>query len=533
MNSPLLGAVLVEALLACGVTDFVLAPGSRNSAVSLALHEAEVAGRLRLHVRVDERVAAFTALGLAKASQAVTAVVTTSGSAVGNLLPAAMEARAAGVGIVFVTTDRPAELVGTGASQTTEQVGALSPAVHRTIRISSTANNERGWAAAVSRAMAIAAGARTRQPGPVQLNVEFTEPLISTVPKAAVSVPTIHHSRPSAPVQLAAGPRTVVLVGDATPEVGAQARAVAEAAGVPLLAEPTSNARAGECASQHYRLLLGSLLGRDIERVICYGHPTLSRPVSQLLGRNQLELIVVTDQAEWSDAGHGATQVVDAVELAAGEPDWLRRWQEADATLAQRRETSWGGLQLAETVVTSLGSEHNLVLGASMIIRDADLAAIAECPPVCYANRGLAGIDGTIATATGIALATGRPTTVLLGDLTLQHDLGALVAVPGEAQPDLRIVVSDDSGGAIFSLLEQGAPEYGAAFERVFATPQQIDLASVAESLGWAVSVVTDDAELRAALRAPMSGRSVIVAKVDRATRRAAAAALRRLGKQL
>ena len=171
MSSPLLGKVIVEALLACGVRDVLLAPGSRNAPLSLALHAAEAAGLIRLYVRIDERVATFTALGLAKASGNVVAVVTTSGTAVGNLVPAAMEARAAGVPLLLLTADRPATLVGTGANQTCDQLGILGPAAVGVLRLASGTGGETAWRAAIARACALAAGTRTRRPGPVPVNV--------------------------------------------------------------------------------------------------------------------------------------------------------------------------------------------------------------------------------------------------------------------------------------------------------------------------------------------------------------------------
>ena len=142
-----------------------------------------------------------------------------------------------------------------------------------------------------------------------------------------------------------------------------------------------------------------------------------------------------------------------------------------------------------------------LMFGSSSIIRAADVSPIRDDAPRTYANRGLAGIDGTIATATGLALANGRPMTVLLGDLTAQHDLGALVRPPSEPWPQrLRVVVVDDQGGSIFRKLEQGAPEYAHAFDRVFLTPQGADLAAVAAALGWRSVTVSDATALDAAL---------------------------------
>lgn len=533
MNSSLLGALIVDALAACGVTDVVLAPGSRNASLALALHAADARGAIRLHVRIDERVAGFTALGLAKGSGRVAAVVTTSGSAVGNLLPAAMEARAAGIGLLLVTADRPAEAIGTGANQTGEQVGAFGPAAIATVRLSSTSTTVAAWGAAVQRAHTLAAGLRTRRPGPVHLNAEFSPPLVGPVPQSGFRAAEIHGSDGVTVYEVADAKATVVLVGDASWITGVEARALAELSGLPLLAEPSSNARTGNCAVAHYRLLLDSPLGQRIGRVVCFGHPTLSRPVMALLARSDVEVVVVAERAEWGDVGSHATAVVDRVLMPEGDPQWLAQWLGADRQLSAQRVTAWNGQAVAAAVVSSMGPDGELFLGSSQSIRDADLAPINDRPARVWANRGLAGIDGTLSTATGVALATGRPTTVLLGDLTLQHDLGALVAPTLEPRGDIRIVVIHDDGGAIFSSLEQGGPDYEDAFERVFGTPQGVDLAAVASALGWQSTSVADGAALAAALDEPVRGRQLVVAHISRDGRRAAEAALAELGRSI
>ena len=510
MNSPLLGKVIVEALLASGVRDVLLAPGSRNAPISLALHAAETAGLLGLHVRIDERVAAFTALGMAKASGRVVAVVTTSGTAVGNLVPAAMEARASGIPLLLLTADRPAHLVGTGANQTCDQLGILGPAAVGVLRLASGTGTEPAWRATITRACALAAGTRTRRPGPVQVNVEFETPLVD----AATPTPEPQQVRPvMAPsagteVYEATGmARTVVLAGDASPAVGAEARATAEVAGVPLLAEPSSNARTGSAVPRYRELL--PVLGAEIERVVVFGHPTLSRPVTELLGRGDIELIIVTPHADWIDPGHAAARVVDRVLLPPGDPAWLARWRDpGDATPREPRELT--GETVAAEVVAATRPGENLVFGASSSIRYADLAPVNPNPGLCWANRGLAGIDGTVATATGIALATGAPTTLLLGDLTLQHDLGALVTPDAGHEVRLRVILLDDHGGAIFASLEQGQPVFAASFDRVFRAPQGVELGSVVRSMGWRTSEVTCIQSLRQMLARPSSDRELL-----------------------
>ena len=224
--------------------------------------------------------------------------------------------------------------------------------------------------------------------------------------------------------------------------------------------------------------------------------------------------------------GSSASVVCDEVGWAGpvAEADWLERWRAQDRAVRARLEATLAGLNghtLAAEVVAAAGGEDNLVFGSSNPIRDADLAPISPDPARSWANRGLAGIDGTIATATGIALATGRATTLLLGDLTFVHDVGSLLFGPGEPRPRLRIVIADDNGGSIFHTLEQGAPSYAGSFERVFAVPHGLDLAAVAGAFGHPVIRVKDRDGLREALGRPVSGVEVLLVSIGREERRA------------
>lgn len=522
MSSPDLAVVVVGELLAAGVRHVVACPGSRNAPLLIALGRAEADGLVRLHVRVDERVAGFTALGLGKGGGAPVAVVTTSGTATGNLTPAVMEAHHAGVPLVVVTADRPLHQIGVGANQTADQSGLFAGQLVDQAALTS----QGGPATAVlRRLLASAGGVRTRRPGPVHLNLHLDVPLVDAdlrVPAPGPRPLRVGVGRPGEALRLPPGPRTVVMVGDADPATGARARACAEAAGVPLLAEPSSNARSGRALSCP-RLVLDRL-GERVERVLVFGHPTLSRATSRLLA-GAGEVIVVADRSGWFDPAGTATAVVDDVDLAAGDSGWLRLWQETDRELADGLAVPGpdqppSGTALAAAVVAAARAGQNLVLGASSTIRDAALAPVNHRPATVWANRGLAGIDGTVATASGIALSTGAPTTVLLGDLTLVHDLGALVPTRGEPAPRLRIVVADDSGGSIFHTLEQGAPDYADVFERVFATPLEVDLSAAAAALGATVRTPGTMAELTVALDSPIAvGIEVVHVRIDRSQR--------------
>nr|WP_231712082.1 2-succinyl-5-enolpyruvyl-6-hydroxy-3-cyclohexene-1-carboxylic-acid synthase [Arthrobacter sp. zg-Y820] len=529
----------VAALTAAGVTDVVIAPGSRSAPLAYALAEAEVQGRVKVHVRIDERVAGFTALGLARGGHRPAAVVTTSGTAVGELMPAVMEAHHAGVPLVVLSADRPAELHGTGANQTTVQPGIFAefPA--------STANVRAGDdpAGAIGAAFdAVSAGSPV---GPIHINLQFRDPLIPqdgdtaelAVPDA--ETPAELPAEPAATGREAAAlanhpgtHRAVVIAGDGAGEIAAL---FARRAGLPLLAEPSSNARFGPNAIAAYRLLLEEL-GPEIERVVVFGRPTLSRPVAALLARRDVEkAIYVPRPVNWFTAGRRPeTIITDLAGLfdfaGEGTPGWLERWQAASAAASAalssllEGRSELNGLHVADLVWDH--TDGNLVLGSSNPIRDLDLMAAPDWHPLdVYANRGLAGIDGTIATASGIALANGIPTRLLLGDLTFLHDAGALLLGTGEPEPDLQIVVLNDGGGGIFATLEHGAlgeeqTEYTAVVERFFGTPHTVDVSALAAAYGVPHRLVRSIDELDAALDAPVAGRSILEVPVQRASLR-------------
>jgi 2-succinyl-5-enolpyruvyl-6-hydroxy-3-cyclohexene-1-carboxylate synthase len=518
---------LIGQLLAQGVTDFVLAPGSRSAPLALCLDASAAAGLLRLHVRVDERAAGFLALGLAKGSGRCVAVVTTSGTAVGNLLPAVMEAHHAGIPLLVISADRPSWLVGFGANQTTEQAGIFGGFLSYSARVSASAPAN-AWMAQSARAVLLATGATRGRRGPAHLNVELAEPLVAAGQEwVAIQACPVLTGPPAAaePVRLSGAKRSLVLCGDAEPALGRVAVALAESAGLPLVAEPSSNARLGTSAVATGRLLLAAELGEQVERVLVFGRPTLSRPVNALLSRTGVEVVVVTDRSDFVDPGWRTSLVVAAVEVEPGPADWLAAWRLADADRSRRvvalsrSHGDLSGPELARLVISAVPSDQVLCLGNSNAIRDADLAPIGAETPATYANRGLSGIDGTVSTAIGISLATARPTTLLCGDLSFVHDAAALVIGPGEPRPELRIVVADDGGGSIFATLEYGRPEFAESFERVFATPTGLDLVSLAAGYGVPARRVETTAQLAAALASPISGLEVLVVTVDRAGR--------------
>ena len=537
------------ALVDGGVQHVVVSPGSRSAPMAYALAEASAQGRVELLVRIDERSAGFTALGLALSTGSPSAVLTTSGTAVGNLLPAVMEANHAAVPLIVLSADRPDELRGTGANQTTVQPDIFGEQVRFAVDIPAGSSPER----AVQTGLSAATGAfPDLAPGPVQLNLAFRDPLVphssDQLPAAAerqryrVGTEPLIMNLPPASSDLAER-RTVVLAGH---DAGPVAEAFARAHGLPLLAEPSSNARFGPNAVGPYRLLLehfGPGATQPIERVVLFGRPTLSRPVAALLARADVPSALYQPvPVAWYEPGRRTElpleDLADLADFAGrGPSDWLDTWLLAGSAAQHALD-----LVLAENApatgpsVGSLVWKHargQLMLGSSNGIRDVDLAGLPAPEPAAtvYANRGLAGIDGTISTATGVALGGRQETTVLLGDVTFLHDAGGLLLGAGEEQPQLRIVVLNDSGGAIFDLLEHGAVReagrYADAVERLFGTPHSVDIAALAAAYGVGHSSVSTTAALAEALAQPVQGRSIIEVRTDRSGLRALHARIR------
>ena len=563
---------LVAALLAEGVREVVLCPGSRSAPLAEALADAADAGRLRLRVVLDERSAGFIALGAARAHtlnghSRCAAVVTTSGTAVSNLHPAVSEADAAGIPLLVISADRPHELVGTGASQTTEQTGLFAPALRLGVDLPADLAADLGGCAAdaaiagqVRRAVVAATGTLSRDPGPVQINARFRPPLtaensaessaegaVPASPPAASAVvpacaPAVGASQPVSHGSSTQG-RGIVVAGDtAHPGVGTLARSLAEHLDWPLLAEPTSQARSGPQALSRYAELLGTPAGRVLaeqaEHLLVLGHPSLSRSITALLGCDDLDITVLTERARWTDVSGRARRVVpmdgpdrepddvalQAARLAArlglesAHAAWTDSWRRAVADLPEPDcSSSPDAVARAVWEASQAPGAPTLLLGSSMTVRRLDrLAQPGAAARKAVANRGLAGIDGTIATGIGLWMASGEPVRAVMGDLAFLHDAMSLNRGVREEEPDLQVIVVDDGGGAIFSQLEYARTTPSARFERLFTTAQRADIAALAAALGARVHVPNDVAALRRLLAEPVDGVSVVVWETTR-----------------
>jgi 2-succinyl-5-enolpyruvyl-6-hydroxy-3-cyclohexene-1-carboxylate synthase len=568
------GRVFVDELLRCGVREAVLAPGSRSAPLAMALF-GRAAGHgagagqpgLRLHVRIDERSAAFLGLGLAKASRRPVVVACTSGTAAAHFHAAVIEADEAGLPLIVLTADRPPELRGTGASQTIDQLKLYGAAV-RWFCEAGVAEERAGmvryWRSLACRAWAVASGAAGGFPGPVHVNIPFRDPLLPDGEDAggpdaggvmaagdasSSGWPEPLDGRPEGapwtgcgPAPAAATPlpvawteRGVVVCGGGD-YVPASLLGLAEAAGWPVLAEPSSNARCGPNALSAYGYLLDSpafLAGHRPDIIVSAGRPGLSRGVLAFLrgapGPVPARHVVLGEgPGHWADPARTATEVAGAVRLsgpapgAGRETPWLAAWRRAD-TAARRAadavldaDESVTEPRLARDLSAALPDGALLWAGSSLPVRDLDQQMSRRAGLRVMCNRGTNGIDGLISSATGAALAHqaagGGPAFALIGDLAFLHDQAGLLLGPAEPRPDLCIIVVNNGGGGIFSTLEQAA--FAGSFERLFGTPHGSDLALLTRAAGLEHTLLGKAAGLEDALHG--TGLRVVEVRTDR-----------------
>lgn len=521
----------------------VLCPGSRNAPLAFALHDADRAGRVRLHVRIDERTAGYLAIGLAIGAGAPVCVAMTSGTAVANLGPAVVEANYARVPLIVLSANRPYELLGTGANQTMEQLGYFGTQVRATISLGLAEDAPERldalnatWRSATCRVLAAASGARTANAGPVHFDIPLREPLVpDPEPHGAPIPPGRPGGKPwtytppvtfDQPLDVDLSPDTVVIAGHG-------AGSHPNLAQLPTVAEPTSFSACSGLPPPNplHPLALPLLRPRQ---VIMLGRPTLHRPVSALLADPQVPVYALTTGPRWPDVS-GNSQATGTRALTTGTPHpaWLNRCAEANrhANAAVRDQLAahplTTGLHVAAAVADALRPGDQLVLGASNPVRDVALVGLNPQGIRVQSNRGVAGIDGTVSTAIGAALAHEGRTVALIGDLTFVHDSSGLLIGPTEPTPRrLTIVVSNDNGGGIFELLEQGDPRFSDVSSRIFGTPHDVDVGALCRAYHVESRQIEVD-ELAAALDEPAGGMRVLEVKADRSSLRQLHAAIK------
>jgi 2-succinyl-5-enolpyruvyl-6-hydroxy-3-cyclohexene-1-carboxylate synthase len=548
------GLAFCDELARCGLREVVLAPGSRSTPLAMAFFDLERQGRVRLHVRIDERSASFTALGLAKASRRPAAVLCTSGTAAANFHPAVIEADESGIPLLVFTADRPGELRGTGANQAIDQIKLYGGAVRW---FCETGVPERRigavgyWRSLACQAWGHATGSAGGFSGPVHLNLAFRDPL--TPGPEDHEWPESLGGRPdgepwtrfaprgpnpnegAAPLDLPWTERGLVVCGDGDYDATALVE-LAEQAGWPLLAEPSSGARHGPNALPAYQYLLAAPEFAAAHRpdvLVSAGRPGLSRPQSALLaGPVRRHVVIGQGPGRWADQQRTATDVAAGVRLSgirpseirrggapAGATSWLQEWRHADD--AARRavdailddDDRLTEPRLARDLVLALPEDALLWAASSMPVRDIDFHAAPRADVRILASRGTSGIDGTVSAAVGAALAHGSPAFALIGDLALLHDAPGLALGPAEPRPDLCLIVVNNDGGGIFSALEQAA--FADSFERLFGTPHGAALEHLAAAFGLPYERLDQPEDLGKAVSG--TGLRIFEARTDRA----------------
>ena len=533
------GAAFSDELIRCGLREVVLSPGSRSTPLAMAFFEAAQEQRVRLHVRIDERSASFTALGLAKASRCPVAVLCTSGTAAANFHPAVIEASESAVPLLVLTADRPPELRGIGANQAIDQIKLYGGAVRWFCEVGppeARPGMAAYWRSLACQAWARAAGRTGGLAGPVHLNLPFREPL---VPTGGGPWPEPLDGRPGGQpwtsfgdrgvtgdeLELAWTERGVVVCGDGDYDAPALAGLAAQA-GWPVLAEPSSGARRGPNALSAYQYLLATpefVQAHRPDLIVSAGRPGLSRPQNAFLGAGSARRHVVVAQGPglWADPQRAGTDVASALRLTGTPRDraWLDAWRRADD--AARRavdavlddDENLTEPRLARDLAAALPDGALLWAGSSQPVRDIDLGFYPRADLRVLASRGTSGIDGTTSSAIGAALAHRGPAFALIGDLAFLHDAAGLALGPDEPRPDLCLVVVNNDGGGIFSALEQAG--FPGSFERLFGTPHGAGLHHLAAAFGLPYQRLEQPGDLTKALQG--TGLRIVEAQTSRA----------------
>lgn len=540
---------LVRLLVKQGFSHWFYCPGSRDAPLGYALNQLAASRRLNLHVRIDERDASFMALGATRAGYPAVLVMT-SGTAVGNALPAVMEAAHAGLPLLVLSADRPAALRGTGANQTTWQPGIFGDFVRFATDIQpgvTPAELQRAVSAAVASCRGVSPSPhratdekRFPLPGPVHINASFIEPLAPPETIEAFATRATRTASANAsenPLDPHQAPRgTLLIAGDLSDATYTDLCEAVENAGIPVLAEPQTAWRCHPNAVRGYAKAAGTTLSavveNNLERVIVAGRPTLTRPITRLITRRDIPVETVGAPGttvnladniarQWTDASTLACELAKAAKPsppAAPRPpaeapqSWLEMWRVAGEDVVAALTQDWGFHSAAQAIWDSTMTAPepvDLYLGASLTIRVFDAVARNSAPNRVFTNRGLAGIDGTIASAWGAALARRQPMRLVFGDVSFFHDLGALSRGRTEEVPNLQVIVINNGGGRIFGGLEHGAAPAD-TFTRIFLTPQVGDICGLARAADWQAELVDNQADLVSALTQPVRGLSLL-----------------------
>ena len=508
---------MVRALIKHGVKNVVIAPGSRNAPLSIALTQAQEF--INVYVRFDERTAAFTALGMARRLNQPVAVLCTSGTAASHFQSAAFEAHESGVPLILITADRPADVRGRGANQTIDQVGLFTSAVRAEWDLPLASEQEDAfWEIAIAGAVSASLGEEFISAGPVHINVPFAEPLVGdkleTTWLQQIKTGELPHAPETETLTIgeilqeveitSQNPRGLIVISD--PNSAATAVAIANMLQWPVFAEPGSFARDENVAIQHYAKILHDekfVSENQPEIVFTAGRFGLSRAVNKFVRDAKVHIAVgrfPLDADPFDTAAHHIAVMPLPVGAEAAPSEWLNAWKAEDAKY--HTEVAFTQPGVIQYIFEQTTNRDLIWVAPSLTIRCADeVFGLRNNGPMVFANRGTNGIDGLIASATGASLVHGGDNSYLLiGDVAFLHDVSSLALPELELKPNLKIIVLNNRGGKIFEGLEQGTPAFESVFARVFSTPHNHQISMIANSFGWQAVEVSNLEELKTAL---------------------------------
>lgn len=520
--------LVVQQLINNGVQFVALSPGSRNGPISLALVEAERQGLLSVHVRIDERTAAFLALGAAIKTGKPTAVLTTSGTAVANLFPAIVEAKYAGIPFIVLTADRPAATQGTGVSQVIIQREIFGDYVSRSIEIASESLLIETASAreAIRERINSVLSAAERNRGPVHLNIALAEPLVPTKKFIFEHKKKIQNESVITPENISTellNKKGVIVAGGTIIEYLNYAQELGNALDWPVIVEPPHQC-VGSAMVSHAPILLSlHSINLKPDVVLTVGRVGLSRQVAELTKKGSLVISCAVPSIITNSIAKQRISGLFRLPAKQSNKAWKQTWDKAGKAaheIVQRvleENPKISSLHVVDCLMKNLPQNSHLHLASSLAARDFELltspeinSAFSKGEVTVSMNRGVNGIDGVVATAMGTALSAKIPTFAMLGDLAALHDLASFVVPVSEQKPNITFIINDNNGGGIFSLLEQAEVE---DFERVFGTPTDINLSEVLKNLGAEVKSITKISELSSHLNIP-SGIKVLVVKI-------------------
>lgn len=507
MSATAQARTLITELVSAGVTDLVIAPGSRNGPISLA---ALATPALNVTVRIDERSAGFTALGLAKVTNRKTAIVVTSGTAGAHLLPALIEAAQSDIELIAITADRPKKLVNTGANQTIEQLELFLAVTKNVVDLDDSWPAEM-WQNEIALSLKLS--------GVVHLNARFNEPLLpsdSWQGPTTRTAPSIREAEKLVAADLINNKKGVVISsGDQVKHAGE----IAQKLNWPLIAEPASTVHSNLITNG---ALTANKFSEQIEILITVGRVGLSRITNTLINTKPRIAVKLPTALTNVSAVRQSTAGLELESLTAIGHEWLNAWQDEAEPLHQAingilQTSALGGLDVASSLYQNLTSQNLLHVAASLSLRDLDYLMQPNSIGQLTSNRAVNGIDGIVASATGAAIAWqrngGAQAYCLIGDVALLHDLASLTIPATEAVPNLRLIVIDNNGGGVFSTIEQRGIT---GFERVFGTPHRANLIKLLRGLDIPVTEITNKSQLNQIYSDQPGISAAVISGVDR-----------------